>query len=467
MKVGAPVITGDAPVTRRQMMRGTLGALLAGTLGLPACTRSDAQGCRPEWACVTDERFSGGARGDGANDDTAAINSAIQQAAGGTVYLPLGDYLVNPVSAEGVALRLDRPATRLVLDSGAVIRMGANTLSHYAMVQVTAPDCVIEGGKWIGDLETHTGTTGEWGHCIDIRHGGDRSVVRNTSVSNAWGDGMYISGHPADVSIENVIADGNRRQGLTINDALRPRVIGGIYRNSGSISYIDPAGGIVVEPNRGTERTVVDAILQGVLFSGNRGVGFWASSNDRPLSCTLDRCRAVQTADGSGFMVSGSNNSTRFDACESIDNNGTGFLVEEDADSTQIAGCIARGNAHAGFLTAGSGTNLNGCRATSNGRPGYYLDPQGNGLVMTDCMSISNVRSVPDGVEVDVYAPGTRLTSVVADAGVVDPVAAYGIAVRPSAKGCILRNCSVRGTFRSGPWIDLAGGTEAIPNPGD
>jgi hypothetical protein len=465
MKISAPVITGDAPVTRRQMLRGSLGALLAGTLGLPACNRSDAQGCRPDWACVTDERFSGGARGDGATDDTAAINSAIQQAAGGTVYLPQGEYLVNPVHAGGVAILLDRPATNVVLDPDAVVRMGANSLSNYAMVQVTAPDCVIEGGKWIGDVETHTGITGEWGHCIDIRQGGDRCLVRNTSVLNAWGDGMFISGHPADASIENVIADGNRRQGLTINDALRPRVIGGIYRNSGSISHADPSGGILIEPDRGTERTVVDALLEGVLFSGNRGVGFWASSNGRPVSCTLDRCRAVQTTDGDGFIVSGSNNSTRLNACESIDNNGSGFLVEHDADSTQISGCTARGNARAGFLIGGLRTNLNGCHATSNDWAGYYIDNPGNGLLMTECTSVGNVRSVPEGVEVDVYAPGARLTSVVADAG-TDTVAAYGIAVRPSAKGCVLRNCSVRGTFRSGPWIDLAGGTDAIPNPG-
>jgi hypothetical protein len=122
--------------------------------------------------------------------------------------------------------------------------MGANSLENYAMVQVSAPDCVIEGGKWIGDVETHIGVTGEWGHCIDIRNRGNRTVVRNTYVSNAWGDGVFISGHPADVSIENVIADGNRRQGLSINDAFRPRVIGGIYKNSGSISYIAPAARI-------------------------------------------------------------------------------------------------------------------------------------------------------------------------------------------------------------------------------
>jgi hypothetical protein len=455
-------VTGDAPLSRRRMLRGSLGALLAVVLG-PACAQSGAQGCEPGWACATDERFSGGARGDGTTDDTAAINSAIRQAGGGTVYLPKGEYLVHPISAGGVAIQLDRPATRLVLDPDAILRMGANRLANYAMVQVTAPDCVIEGGKWIGDVETHIGVTGEWGHCIDIRKGGDRTVVRNTYVSNAWGDGVFISGHPADVLIENVIADSNRRQGLSINDAFRPRVIGGIYKNTGSISYIAPGGGIVIEPDRGTERTVIDAVLQGVLFLGNKGVGFWASSNGRALSCTLDRCRAVETAVGDGFIVSGSNNATVFNACESIDNGGSGFHVENDADSTHIGDCTAIGNARAGFLVSGSRTNLHGCHAETNGSPGYYLDEIG-GLVLTECMSVGNVRSVPDGVEVDIYAPGTRLDRMVVDAGPA-AVAAYGIAVRPSARGCVLANCVVKGTFRSGTWIDFAGDAVAIPDP--
>jgi hypothetical protein len=117
------MVTGDAPLNRRQMLRGSLGVLLAGTLpscALPACAQSGGQppssprhpkGCEQDWACVTDERFSGGARGDGTTDDTAAINSAIRQAGGGTVYLPKGEYLVHPISAGGVAILLDSPAT--------------------------------------------------------------------------------------------------------------------------------------------------------------------------------------------------------------------------------------------------------------------------------------------------------------------------------------------------------------------
>jgi hypothetical protein len=458
------VSTRDTLVTRRQMLRGSLGTLLAGTLGLLACAQSRAQGCEQDSACVTDERFGGGARGDGTTDDTAAINSAIRQAAGGAVYLPKGEYLVRPISAGGVAILLDRPATRLVLDPDAILRMGANNLENYAMVQVTAPDCVIEGGNWIGDVKTHIGTTGEWGHCIDIRKGADRTLVRNTYVANAWGDGVFISGHPADVSIENVTSDSNRRNGLSINDALRPRVIGGIYQNSGSISYISPGGGILVEPDKDTERTVIDAFLQGVLFSRNKHAGFWSSSNGKAVSCTVDRCRAVETADGDGFMVSGPNNATVLSACESNDNGGEGFHIEDDADSTQIASCTSHGNARAGFLVGGSRTKVHGCRAESNGSPGYYLDYQGDASVLTECSSVGNARSIPDGVEVDIYAADARLAGVVVDAGSA-AVAAYGIAVRESAKGCVLTDCSVRGTFRSGAWIDLAGDTVANPDP--
>jgi hypothetical protein len=193
--------------------------------------------------------------------------------------------------------------------------------------------------------------------------------VRNTYVSNAWGDGVFISGYPADVSVENVIADSNRRQGLTINDALRPRVLGGIYQNSGSIKYTAPGAGIDIEPDEGTTRQVVDAVLRGVLFSGNKGVGFWSSSNGRPLSCTLDRCRAVGTVDGDGFIVSGSNNSTVFNACESTNNGMNGFNVEQTVTtSTRFTGCIANSNTQEGFLIAGDNATLDGCHAQDNGR---------------------------------------------------------------------------------------------------
>ena len=34
----------------------------------------------------------------------------------------------------------------------------------------------------------------------------NRCIIRNTTVGRAWGDGIFVNGHPADISIENVVA---------------------------------------------------------------------------------------------------------------------------------------------------------------------------------------------------------------------------------------------------------------------
>lgn len=74
-----------------------------------------------------------GALGDGATDDTAAIQSAInacQTAGGGTVYFPRGNYHVTPVSATTAALTITKSGVSLVGSNyqAAFLRKTANGL---------------------------------------------------------------------------------------------------------------------------------------------------------------------------------------------------------------------------------------------------------------------------------------------------------------------------------------------------
>ena len=237
-----------------------------------------------------------GAVGNGIADDTAAINAAIIANPGKVLLFPAGRTykIVQASDADSVGgIRLNQDGTTLSL-YGATLQLAANTYGHYQMISVTAADCRVLGGKLIGDVVTHVGNTGERGHGISVGAGADRFIAEKVYATKCWGDGFFVFGRPADVSFVNCTADDNRRQGLSIIDAIRPRVTGGAYVNNGRTKYTGPGSGIDLEPDRGTTRDVINAAITAVTLAGNRGPGLWSSSNGRSITAVITRCRAIK-----------------------------------------------------------------------------------------------------------------------------------------------------------------------------
>lgn len=206
-----------------------------------------------------------GAKGDGLTDDTAALQKALDAMAGtgGTVSVPAGTYLVDAVTS----LHL-RSGQTLSLASGAVLKAIPNGSSNYTILRISGVSNVnVVGGTLLGDRGAHTGTSGEQGMGMRITGSAQRIAVVGVTARECWGDGFTIGG-ASDVTLCNVTADHNRRQGLSITSGSRIVVKDSTFTNSrGTI----PEDGLDIEPNSG--ETVDTVLVTGCVFSNNAGDG--------------------------------------------------------------------------------------------------------------------------------------------------------------------------------------------------
>lgn len=197
-----------------------------------------------------------GALGNGLADDTAAIQSAINQVAGtgGTVFVPAGTYMINALTSVNLGSNMT-----LRLDAGAELQAIANNATTYTVVAIYDKSNVnIVGGTVSGERNAHIGTSGQWGMGIKI-NGGTNIVVENTTVRNAWGDGLYVgfgtvSTTSTNVSLCSVKASNNRRQGLAIITVNGLLVQNSIFENSNGTA---PSAGINFAPSRAISNVII------------------------------------------------------------------------------------------------------------------------------------------------------------------------------------------------------------------
>jgi polygalacturonase len=223
-----------------------------------------------------------GAKGDGTSDDTTAINNTINATynkGGGTVYIPDGTYMVNAVKS--VTLKNN---VNLVLSGGATLKaLPAYSSQHYKIVNVNQVSNVsVTGGKIVGDRHTHLDTGGEWGMGINIT-GSNYIRVSNISISDCWGDGIYIGGvyvgssttattpyFSKGVTIENFVLDHNRRNGISVISAKDLIIRNGTISNSNGTP---PGSAIDLEPNYATVEYQLNISIENIKALNNGVIG--------------------------------------------------------------------------------------------------------------------------------------------------------------------------------------------------
>lgn len=143
--------------------------------------------------------------------------------------------------------------SRVILNG--TINLLPNDLTNYQIFRLyNIENVIIEGnGKIIGDVETHTGTTGEWGHGISISSS-KNITVKDISISKCWGDGITVASYTqdnlsSDITIDNIKSKYNRRLGVSIISGDGIKFINSTTEGNGTINGTAPKMGLDIEPN--------------------------------------------------------------------------------------------------------------------------------------------------------------------------------------------------------------------------
>ena len=375
----------EAGTPRRDFMRKTL--LLAVppalyTLGIPKAFAAYSPPKRYRSTIVRNAR-NYGALGNGANDDTTAIQAAINSlpATGGTVVLTAGKYVIDPVRN----LRL-RSNMCLELRSGAVLLAKRNNQERaYVLMVYKVKNVEIKGGQIIGDRDNHLGTKGEWGHGIMVR-GSTNVTIRDIHISKCFGDGISIGGAMVtgaptiecnDIVIDNVVCTNNRRQGLTIGCATNVKVYDSEFSGTNGIA---PACGIDIEPDSNDGRTTSTVHIENCLIRKNEGNGVLVYK--RVSGVTIKSC-TIEYNGGNGILTIGPK--TGYIAQNTIRHNyllGTNFGSE--TSGYQFSGNVSRNN----------NTRLHGVNKTLNplvSMTGLVGGNKGNGAHVAKVTSAKSI----------------------------------------------------------------------------
>lgn len=310
---------------RRELLRGLLACTLGGLPVLDALAHATTS------RRIVDVRKFG-AKGNGSTDDTDAFQKAIDSlASGGTVQVPAGRYLINPLQSVRMRSHVDlrmAPGAKLMAMPNAAPRA-------YVLLAQGVTDVTISGGEIIGERDRHLGKAGEWGHGVMIR-GSSHVTVRNITISRCWGDGISIGGIPrkgqagvasTDILIDNVRCLGNRRQGLTIGRSRRVRVVNSEFSDTHGTK---PEYGIDIEPDR--PGTAEDIVIERCVLRGNRGGGiqvYHRVSNVTIRGCTIERNGSgIYTVDAINGVIENNTISMNRNAGVSLRGKTRGYKVE-------------------------------------------------------------------------------------------------------------------------------------------
>lgn len=201
-----------------------------------------------------------GASGTDAINDTWAFQKAIDSMAGlggGIVRVRTGNYYIDA----DTSIKMKNNVVLYMYDTTRklIVRPTSSTRNHAILVEF-ADNVSIFGGRILGDRDTHTGTTGEWGMGIAI-YGSTNVKVNRTYISHCWGDGIVVGSRKnngvttvcRDITILRATSTNNRRQALTIGGVNGLEVDSCLFTHTSGTA---PQDGIDIEPDSDTAQNV-------------------------------------------------------------------------------------------------------------------------------------------------------------------------------------------------------------------
>ena len=244
-----------------------------------------------------------GALGDGQTDDTQALQKAldsINQAGGGVLDIPTGDYMIKTTNAtneaeatipwqtnQGVKVPSN---TTLYFEKGAKLSVIPNASWNYCLLNLANSKNVnILNGELVGDRDKHdirytkafrttTKYQGETGWGILMTGAQNVNIIGN-NIHDFWGDGIDLYGDNANPGVNQniVIKDNtlnhNRRQGISVEN------VNGLVFDHNLVENTDgtaPRAGMDIEPANFKDpslRIAHDITITNNTFRNNNGSG--------------------------------------------------------------------------------------------------------------------------------------------------------------------------------------------------
>ena len=230
---------------------------------------------------VTPEMF--GAYGDGTTDDQSYINKALDsskhiQFIGGKTYAIRG---YEAGQAEGSTTGL-LETTGLIVKSNTIVDLNYATIkiltnsrqNYHGFTVKNVSNVTIKNGNIIGDVDTHTGSTGQWGYGVALLHA-ENVELRNLTITKCWGDGINLNNSTGSAGSDNknvyivdCICDDNRRQGMSIESIDTIVVENSKFINTGKTEFTAPGSGVDIEPGNNYNKCE-KITFDNCLFEGN------------------------------------------------------------------------------------------------------------------------------------------------------------------------------------------------------
>jgi len=323
-----------------------------------------------------------GVAGNGTADDGMALNALLVAAA--TAGVPV---ILAPKSVVFTTIRIVIPTGTRLLGNGATIKCGITSSIYLPTIglndvsNIIIQDLVVDGNKAAFAPAT------EWKHAIQMVTATD-VIIRNCTLNSNKGDGIEIAGDNAGscsqrITLDNVTAKFNHRNGLSVESCRTLRVIGGTYS---STSGTAPQVGIDIEPN-GAPDVIDDLTFVGVTATANTGGGLSVLLSPTPTGrqqgVVFTACNFSGNPNAGVDLINAYH--CTFTDCQVSDNGGAGYEMDGIINHLTIRGGAVLRNTGQGVM--GTATTMNdwlifGVRVLDNAGYGIHLNGTGARFVI-------------------------------------------------------------------------------------
>lgn len=187
---------------------------------------------------------------DGSKDYTSELQKGLNE--NKRIRMPNFPILINE---NGLKIKSD---SEIYFQEKSKLIMVPNHKDTYAILWlIKVANVKIYSPNLIGDRLLHKGTKGEWGMGIHITESKD-VYIQNASISNCWGDGIYIGGgsNPCErIIVKDTNIDNSRRNGISITNGKEITLSSCFITNTNGTR---PMAAIDIEPNKSSD--IIDNI---------------------------------------------------------------------------------------------------------------------------------------------------------------------------------------------------------------